>query len=215
MICPLHSSALFRHAEKVRTGCRGETVHTQTFCRQFLIRNSVIFDVENFSPNRPGSSGACESPFKPGISVGVPECRVSGWCPCHLSSLATLLSRSVSGCFPPDGIARFYLASTASFLFDTGGMRSFSMQTEWQCLLLEQRRRGADDGCFFGMPEHSQFNDWTVADGLLQFCTCTLLMSQQTSTFLLPSSSQIYLSMSLCGRYGWNNECKFEIDFIL
>ena len=52
MICPLHSSALFRHAEKVRTGCRGETVHTQTFCRQFLIRNSVIFDVENFSPNR-------------------------------------------------------------------------------------------------------------------------------------------------------------------
>ena len=88
MICPLHSSALFRHAEKVRTGCRGETVHTQTFCRQFLIRNSVIFDVENFSPNRLSSSGACESPFKPGISVGVPECRMSGWCPCHLSSLA-------------------------------------------------------------------------------------------------------------------------------
>ena len=88
MICPLHSSALFRHAEKVRTGCRGETVHTQTFCRQFLIRNSVIFDVENFSPNRPSSSEACESPFKAGISVGVPECRVSGWCRCHLSSLA-------------------------------------------------------------------------------------------------------------------------------
>ena len=174
MICPLHSSALFRHAEKVRTGCRGETVHTQTFCRQFLIRNSVIFDVENFSPNRPGSSGACESPFKPGISVGVPECRVSGWCPCHLSSLATLLSRSVSGCFPPDGIARFYLASAASFLFDTGGMRSFSMQTEWQCLLLEQRRRRGMTGVFLGCrsTRSSMTGQW-----LMGCCSSALALS--------------------------------------
>ena len=215
MICPLHSSALFRHAEKVRTGCRGETVHTQTFCRQFLIRNSVIFDVENFSPNRPGSSGACESPFKPGISVGVPECRVSGWCPsmppqqpCNLAvkiRFGLFSSRWHCAVLSRIGCQLFVRHGRNEKFFHANGMAMSFVGAE-----------EGDDGCFFGMPEHSQFNDWTVADGLLQFCTCTLLMSQQTSTFSPPpSSSQIYLSMSLYGRYGWNNECKFEIDFIL
>ena len=177
MICPLHSSALFRHAEKVRTGCRGETVHTQTFCRQFLIRNSVIFDVENFSPNRPSSSGACESPFKAGISVGVPECRVSGWCRCHLSSLAAPVKIRF-GVFSSRWHCKV-LSRIDCQLFVGHGRNEEFFHANGMAMPFVGAEEG-DDGCFFGMP-HWQFNDWTVADGMeLQFCTCTL--SQQTST---------------------------------
>ena len=101
-----------------------------------------------------------------GISVGVPECPVSGWSVFATSAALHLLSRSASPCFPSDGIARFYLASNCQ-LFVRHGMRNeeFFMQTEWQCLLLFGAEEEEDDGCFFGMP-HWQFNDWTVADGM-------------------------------------------------
>ena len=72
---------------------KGETLRTQTFCRRFLIRNSVTFDIallENFSPNRP--SGACESPFKLQGSVWMSQgvgCQ-GGVTWCHLTSLVKI-----------------------------------------------------------------------------------------------------------------------------
>ena len=119
MICPLHSSALFRHAEKVRTGCRGETVHTQTFCRQFLIRNSVIFDVENFSPNCPAERVRVLSREGSAVSMSIPGCPVSL---CHLSNLAGKIR---FGLFSSGWHCK--VLSTATFLLEQG-MGSFSTQ---------------------------------------------------------------------------------------
>ena len=127
---------------------KGETLRTQTFCRRFLIRNSVTFDIallENFSPNRP--SGACESPFKLQGSVWMSQgvgCQ-GGVTWCHLGATSPALSRSASGCFPPDGIARFYPAQL--FVQARRGTRTFSAQTkEWQCLLLKESQPGSKEG---------------------------------------------------------------------
>ena len=133
MICPLHSSALFRHAEKVRTGCRGETVHTQTFCRQFLIRNSVIFDVENFSPNCPAERVRVLSREGSAVSMSIPGCPVSL---CHLSNLPGKIR---FGLFSSRWHCK--VLSTATFLLEQG-MGSFSTQAKSQCRLLVEKRGG-------------------------------------------------------------------------
>ena len=172
MICPLHSSALFRHAEKVRTGCRGETVHTQTFCRQFLIRNSVIFDVENFSPNCPAERVRVLSREGSAVSMSIPGCPVSL---CHLSNLAGKIR---FGLFSSRWHCKV-LSRIDCQLFVGHGRNEEFFHANGMAMPFVGAEEG-DDGCFFGMP-HWQFNDWTVADGMeLQFCTCTL--SQQTST---------------------------------
>ena len=97
--------------------------------------------------------------------------RVSDVRAVSLGATSPALSRSASGCFPPDGIARFYPAQL--FVQARRGTRTFSAQTkEWQCLLLKESQPGSKEGMtavFFGMP-HWQFNDWAVADGTMQRC---------------------------------------------
>ena len=86
-----------------------------------------------------------------------------------LGATSAALSRSASGCFPPDGIARFYLAQ----LFVQARTRNedFFRANEGMAMSFVEGEpagiEGGDDGCFFGMP-HWQFNDWAVADGTMQ-----------------------------------------------
>jgi hypothetical protein len=139
---------------------------------------------------------------------------MSGWCPCHLSSLAGAVKIRF-GVFSSRWHCKVLSRIDCQLFVGHGRNEEFFHANGMAMPFVGEAEEG-DDGCFFGMPPHCwQFNDWTVADGmgLLQFCTCTLLMSQQT--FSLLSLKSRYLSMSLYGSYGWNNECKFQIDFIL
>ena len=71
--------------------------------------------------------------------------RVSDVRAVSLGATSPALSRSASGCFPPDGIARFYPAQL--FVQAGPGTRTFSAQTkEWQCLLLKESQPGSKEG---------------------------------------------------------------------
>jgi hypothetical protein len=146
----------------------GETLRTQTFCRRFLIRNSVTFDIallENFSPNRP--SGACESPFKLQGSVWMSQgvgCQ-GGVTWCHLSSLVKIRF----GLFSPRWHCK--VLSGPAFCASRTRNEDFFCANEGMAMSFVEGEpawiEGGDDGCFFGMP-HWQFNDWAVADGTMQ-----------------------------------------------
>ena len=148
---------------------KGETLRTQTFCRRFLIRNSVTFDIallENFSPNRP--SGACESPFKLQGSVWMSQgvgCQ-GGVTWCHLTSLVKIRF----GLFSPRWHCK--VLSGPAFCASRTRNEDFFRANEGMAMSFVEGGPGSKEGMtavFFGMP-HWQFNDWAVADGTMQRC---------------------------------------------